>query len=278
MARRRPKDLPFRGARALVTGASSGIGADLARRLADQGCPLAITARRRDRLEALAVELSARGSPAVHVVVEDLADREAAARVAARARETLGGVDVLVNNAGFAAPGLTERVSLQRTLAMIDVNVVAPVVLTRLLLPAMLEARRGWILNVASVAGIGPAPYQAGYSGTKAFLLHFSESFREEVRDRGVVVTALCPGITDTEFFEAAGYRGSNRFLRWKATSDRVAVAGLRALARGRCRVVTGWQNRALVFTTRFAPRWLIQRVAAGLMRRRPSPSNRDGE
>jgi short-subunit dehydrogenase len=263
---------PFAGARALVTGASSGIGADVARQLADVGCAVAITARRADRLDALAVELRTRGAAAVHVIVEDLASREGAARVAAAASTALGGVDVLVNNAGFAVPGLTERAPLDRTLAMIDVNVVAPVVLTRALLPAMLEARRGWILNVSSVAGIGPAPYQAGYSGTKAFLLHWSESFREEVRDRGVAVTALCPGITDTEFFEAAGYRGTNRFLRWKMSSARVARAGLRALAKGRCRVVTGWQNRALVFTMRIAPRWMIQGLAARLMRRRPEP------
>jgi len=263
---------PYAGARALVTGASSGIGAEAARALAEAGCPLAITARRADRLDALATDLRARGAPAVHVIVEDLVDRAAVARVAVRAVALLGGVDLLVNNAGFAVPGLTERASLDRTLAMIDVNVVAPVILARALLPAMLEARRGWILNVASVAGIGPAPYQAGYSGTKAFLLHWSESFREEVRDRGVDVTALCPGITDTEFFEAAGYKGTNRFLRWKMPADRVARAGLKALGRGRCRVVTGWQNRLLVFTTRFAPRWLIQGVAARLMRRRPQP------
>ena len=260
---------PFAGARALVTGASSGSGADVARQLADVGCALVVTARRADRLEALAVELRGRGAPAVHVVVEDLASREGAARVAAAATAALGGVDVLVNNAGFAVPGLTERAPLDRTLAMIDVNVVAPVILTRALLPAMLEARRGFVLNVASVAGIGPAPYQAGYSGSKAFLLHWSESFREEVRDRGVAVTALCPGITDTEFFEAAGYKGTNRFLRWKMSSERVARAGLAALARNRCRVVTGWQNKLLVFTTRLSPRWLIQGVAARLMRRR---------
>lgn len=256
-----------------MTGASSGIGAEVARALAGHGCRLVLTARRADRLEALAAALTAAGAPAVHVVPADLADRAEAARVAARATELLGGVDLLVNNAGFAVPGLTERAPLDRTLGMLDVNMVAPVILTRTLLPAMVEARRGWVLNVASVAGIGPAPYQAGYSGTKAFLLHWSESFREEVRDRGVVVTALCPGVTDTEFFEAAGYRGSNRFLRWKLPADRVARAGLDALARGRCRVVTGWQNRLLVFATRFSPRWLIQAVAARLMRRRPSPS-----
>jgi short-subunit dehydrogenase len=266
----------FRDARALVTGASSGIGAAVARRLAAAGARLVVTARRADRLESLAAECRALGAPEAHAFAgdaADLADRAAPARVAAAATERLGGVDVLVNNAGFAVPGQAERSSTERTLRMIDVNVAAPVALTRLLLPPMLERRRGWILNVASMAGIMPAPWQASYAGTKAFLLNWSESVREEVRSRGVHVTALCPGITDTEFFEAAGYRGSNRFTKSRMPADRVAKAGLSALAKGKPRVVPGAINKTLIFVgTRLSPRWLVQRVAAGLMRRRPEP------
>jgi uncharacterized protein len=267
---------PFHDARALVTGASSGIGAAIARRLASAGARLVVTARRADRLDALAAECRTSGAPEVHVVVDDLADRAAPERVARAAIERLGTIDVLVNNAGFAVPGLTERSPLDRTLRMIDVNVCAPVALTRLLLPPMLDRGRGFILSVASMAGILPAPFQAGYAGTKAFLLNWSESLREEVRRRGVCVTALCPGVTDSEFFEAAGYRGSNAFVKRRMPADRVARAGLAALAKGRARVVPGFVNRTLVFVgMRLSPRWLVQRVAAGLMRRRPEPERK---
>jgi uncharacterized protein len=263
---------PFAGARALVTGASSGIGVEIARALARQGATVAVTARRADRLEAFVREAAALGAEAAHAIPDDLADPTAPERVAAAAVERMGGVDLLVNNAGFSVPGLSERASIDRTRTMVAVNVVAPVALARALLPAMLERRRGWVLNVASMAGILPAPYQAGYAGTKAFLLNWSESLREEVRDRGVVVTALCPGVTDTEFFDAAGYRGSNAYVRRRMSAVRVARAGLRALARGKPRVVPGALNKTLVFVgTRLSPRWLVQRVAAKLMRRRPT-------
>ena len=177
---------PFAGLGVLVTGASSGIGVALARRLAAGGARLALSARRVDRLEETAAACRAAGASEVHVVADDLADRAAAERLAAAATERLGAVDVLVNNAGFAVPGLSERAPTDRVAAMIDVNVVAPVALTRVLLPGMLERRKGYVLNVASMAGILPAPYQAGYAGTKAFLLNWSESLREEVRARGV--------------------------------------------------------------------------------------------
>lgn len=269
-----PSSSPFSGARALVTGASSGIGDALARALAGAGASLVLTARRADRLEAVAVRCRELGSPAVHVVVDDLADEAAAARVVDAATKALGGIDFLANNAGFAVPGLSEKAAPDRVAKMIDVNVAAPVALTRQLLPAMLERRHGWVLNVSSMAGILPAPFQAGYAGTKAFLLNWSESLREEVRDRGVVVTALCPGVTDTEFFEAAGYRGSNKFLKHRMDADTVATAGLKALARGKPRVVPGALNKTLVFTgTRLSPRWLVQSLARRLMMRRPPPT-----
>ena len=142
-----------------------------------------------------------------------------------------------------------------------------------------LKAGTGYVLSVASMAGIMPAPYQAGYAGTKAFLLNWSESFREEVRSRGIRVTALCPGITDTEFFEAAGYRGANKFTSSKMPADRVAKAGLRALACDRPRVVPGVVNKILIFAgTRLSPRSLVQFVARKLMARRPPPSRRSSD
>ena len=267
-------DSPFRGAGALVTGASSGIGVALARELAGAGACLALTARRVDRLEETAAACRALGSPSVTVIAADLADPAAPARLAEAAGAALSTVDVLVLNAGFAVPGLYEKTSLDRTTAMIQVNVTAHLALARLLLPAMLERKQGWILAVASMAGLLPAPYQSGYAGTKAFLLNWSESLREEVRFRGVRVTALCPGITDTEFFVAAGYRGSNKFTESKMPAERVARAGLSALAKGKPRVVPGALNKTLVFAgTRLSPRWFVQYVSRKLMSRRPPPT-----
>lgn len=263
----------FRDLGVLVTGASAGLGASLAKQLAGVGARLAITARRADRLEAVAADCRALGSPLVVPIVDDLADPAAPDRIALRATEALGAVDVLVNNAGFGVAGMTERSSRERVAQMIDVNCKAPVALTRLLLPGMLERRKGYVLNLASMAGIMPAPFQAGYAGTKAFLLNWSESLREEVRSRGVEVTALCPGVTDTEFFEVAGYRGTNKFLKYKMAVDPVARKGLVALAKGKPRVVPGALNKTLIFVgMRLSPRWLVQSVARRLMIRRPQP------
>jgi len=264
---------PFRDVGALVTGASSGIGVALARELAKAGARLALTARRADRLEAVAVECRALGSPSVAVIVDDLADPTAAERVAPRATAALNGVDLLVNNAGFAVPGLSERADPARVASMIQVNCASPVALTRLLLPPMLARGRGWILNVASMAGIVPAPFQAGYAGTKAFNLNWSESLREEVASRGVVVSALCPGVTDTEFFEAAGYRHLGKFMKYRMAAEPVARAGLRALLTQKPRVVPGGLNKVLMFVgVRLAPRRLLQVVARKLMGSRPPP------
>ncbi len=270
---------PFHDVGALVTGASSGIGVAIAKELAREGARLALTARRGDRLEAVAAECRTLGSPSVSVIVDDLADPEAAARVAAKATAALGAVDLLVNNAGFAVPGVSEKADPARVARMIQVNCASPVALTRLLLPPMLERGRGWILNVASMAGIVPAPFQAGYAGTKAFNLNWSESLREEVSSRGVVVSALCPGVTDTEFFEAAGYRHLGPFMKNRMAAEPVARAGLKALRKKKPRVVPGAFNKTLMFVgVRLAPRRLLQFVARKLMGSRPPPTREPRE
>ncbi len=265
---------PFAGAGALVTGASSGIGVAIARRLAADGARLALTARRADRLEQVAALCREAGSPEVHAIPEDLGDPAAPERLAPRATSCLGGVDVLVDNAGFAVPGLFEKTSLERTRSMIEVNVTAHVALTRLLLPAMLERGRGHVLVVASMAGMLPAPFQSAYAGTKAFLLGWGESLRQEVLSRGVRVTVLCPGVTDTEFFGVAGYRNASKFLKHRMPADRVARVGLRALAKGRPCAVPGAVNKILVFAgTRLSPRRFAGWVSRRLMASRPPPT-----
>lgn len=259
---------------ALVTGASSGIGEALARRLAGEGARLVITARREERLAALASELRSAGAPEVHVVVADLTEPGAPARVAAEATAQLGRVDLLVNNAGFAVPGRFDRGDLERQRSMLRLNVEASTELLRRLLPPMLEAGRGAVLNVASIAGYQAAPYQAAYAGTKAYLLNLSCGVHQEVKGTGVHVTALCPGVTDTEFFEAAGYTRMTRILRWRMPADRVARAGLAALAKGRMEVVPGFVNKAQLLSQRFLPRTWVAALAKRLLEGRPHPDS----
>lgn len=256
----------FRDLGCLVTGASSGIGREIALLLADEGARLVVTARRGDRLQELAAELRARGASGAFVVVADLADRGAADHVAQESERLLGAVDVLINNAGFSVPGPFVRSSLARTEAMLNVNVVAATALMRRLLPAMVKQGRGGVLNVASIAGFMVAPYQSGYAGTKAYLLNLSESVYQEIKGTGVVVTALCPGVTDTEFFEAAGYKNLGKFLDRRMPVTKVAGQGLRGFQRGKRVVIPGLSNRLLVVLGAWLPRGLVGAMARWVM------------
>jgi uncharacterized protein len=256
----------FRDLRCLVTGASAGIGREIARALAREGARLALTARRADRLEALAAEARDAGAPEVHVLAFDLAEADAPDLLADAAEAALGGVDLLVNNAGFAVPGSFQRSDPERTRAMLRVNVEAPTRLMRRLLPPMAARGHGAVLNVSSLAAFQPAPFQAAYAGTKAYLLNLSESVHQEALRDGVLVTALCPGVTDTEFFDAAGYRRLGRFMEHRMPADRVARIALAALRKGRMTVVCGVKNRVLLFIERFAPRTFVAAVSRRLM------------
>lgn len=256
----------FRDLGCLVTGASAGIGREIARQLAAEGARLVLTARRTDRLEALQHELQGTGAPEVHVVTADLSRREDVKRVADESERLLGHVDVLVNNAGFAVPGRFDRAKVDRTLSMIEVNVVAATFLFRRLLPGMLSRNQGGVLNVASVAGLLPAPYQASYAATKSFLVNLGVSTYQEVKHTNVAVVTLCPGVTDTEFFDAAGYRNLGKFMDRRMPADAVARDGLNGLRRGRMLVVPGLSNRVLLFLTRFLPRRLVGEVSRRLM------------
>jgi short-subunit dehydrogenase len=257
----------YEGLGALVTGASSGIGKEIALELARLGARLVVSARRLERLEGIAEQCRSLGSPEVHVEPAELANREEVERLAERATKSLGAVDVLVANAGFGAAGLFERSDPDRLSEMIDVNVRAAVLLARALLPGMLDRGRGGVLAVSSMAGILPAPYQSAYAGTKAYLVNWAESVHQETKGRGVAVTALCPGVTATEFFEVAGYRATTKFLDSRMAPDRVARAGLRALSRGQVRVVPGFGNRLLVFLgMRLSSRRLVGWVSKRLM------------
>jgi len=253
-----PTSLPV-----MVTGASSGIGEEFARRFAQRGHPLTIVARRADRLEALADELRRMYGAEVTVLPADLETAKGRGAVAKVLRQP--GACVLVNNAGYGTRGAVAGLDPARERGEVQVNVVALHELTLAALPGLVEARTGGIINMGSTAAFQPLPYMATYSGTKAFVLHFSEALAEELRGTGVRITAVCPGPVRTEFDEISGVNGSLNFLRPLSTEKCVAAA-LHAFDRGHVVSVPGPINLALAQSPRLAPRALVRRVTKPML------------
>lgn len=251
---------------ALVTGASSGIGAAFARALAARGANLVLAARSTEKLEALAAELAARHGIAATAIPVDLARPGAGAELGRELARRGLVVDVLVNNAGFATYGAFEALPPERERDEVQVNVAAVVELAHAFLPGMLARRRGAVVNVASTAAFQPVPYMAVYGATKAFVLSFSEALWAEARGRGVSVLALCPGQTETAFFDVAGHGA--RFGRAE-TAEVVVARALRALARNRSYVVSGTMNYLTAQSARFSPRALVARLTERMFRPR---------
>ena len=245
----------------LVTGASSGIGAAFAEVFAAEGFNLVITARREDRLRALADRLAERCRIRVDVIVTDLEQPDAPARLTAALEARGLKIDVLVNNAGYGVPGSLLSKSWDVHTRFLQIMVTDVVELTYRLLPGMIERKYGRIINVASLAGVVPAP--AGhtlYAAAKAFVIKFSESLGHEVRRNGVFVTALCPGFTYSEFHDVTGTRAMmNRMPRWMWLSAAdVARQGYEAVMADRSIVVTGRLNSAIATLVRILPQWLV--------------------
>jgi uncharacterized protein len=263
----------YSGQRALVTGASSGIGAAFARELARRGADLVLVARSQDKLSALADELHASFGVAADVAVADLAKPSAASDLAAELRRRDLRIDILVNNAGFGLFALLQDADRAVLADMIGVNIAALVELTRLYLPGMLERDRGVIVNVGSTAAFQPVPYMAVYGATKAFVLSFTEALWAETRGTGVRVTAICPGSTDTGFFDIAG---DDAQVGRRIAPERVVHAALRAVDRRASTRVTGTGNWLLTNTPRLAPRQLVARIAGITMR--PAKHSRRAE
>ena len=247
---------------ALVTGASSGIGRELARHHAAQGGDLIITARRSEALETLKAELEAAHGVAVHVIALDLGS-EGGAR-ALHDAVVAGGheIDILINNAGFGGHGVFTDRDLERDLAMIDLNVKALVELTHRFGREMAARGRGRILNVSSTASYLPGPLQATYYATKAFVSSFSQAVAEELREKGVTVTALEPGPVDTEFFETANLKGT-ALGETAASPAHTAKVGYEAMLRGDLTVTDNPKMGFLLnWVTPFMPRRkLLKRV-----------------
>ncbi len=252
---------------ALVTGASGGIGADLARELARHGHDLVLAARGVAAMESLAAELRGLGVAAT-VIEADLAVPGAAAALAAALASRGLAVDVLVNNAGLGAAGRFDRLDPARIGAILYVNIVALTELTRLLLPGMVQRRQGRIMLVASVAGFQPGPHMAAYFASKAYVLSLGEALAYELRGTGVSVTTLCPGATATNFFVVAGAANSvmARRLRRMMPSQDVARLGYQGLANGRRVVITGLMNRLTALAGRFMPHRITLPVTKLLM------------
>jgi short-subunit dehydrogenase len=254
----------WQGKTALITGASYGIGEAFAQRLAADGAHLILTARSRERLDALASRLREQFGINVTVVVADLAEPSAPASIFAEVQRQGSQADLLINNAGFGAVGDFARLPLERQLEMIQVNVTALVALAHLFVQPMLARRAGAIINVSSTAAFQGVPYFAVYSGTKSFILNFSEALWAECRDSGVRVLALCPGSTESNFHAVAG---TDRRRRPMQTAEGVVDIALRALAQGRGHVVSGWNNWLMVQAERLVSRKLIVNAAERLFK-----------
>jgi short-subunit dehydrogenase len=252
------------GRHALVTGASSGLGVDFARELARRGAGLTLVARREDRLRALARELADIHGVDVHVVALDLNEAGAPDRLLADTQARRRPVDVLVNNAGFGLYGPFSELDWERERAMLELDMIVPVHLTKLFLPGMLERRSGWVLNIASIGAYQPSPLYASYSAAKSFILNFTEALSYELRGSGVLATALSPGIVATEFLRVSGQQATRYQRMTMMDSPTVARLGIDAMLRGRPSLVPGRLNAASAWTSRLLPR----RVSAALAHR----------
>jgi len=254
---------------AIVTGASAGLGRELARLLSSKGHGLVLVARRERELAELAAELSAKYQASSVVVPCDLADPSAPQRIHDEVERAGAEVEVLVNNAGFGSNGNFWELDPDRELGMVQVNVAAIVHLTRLFLPGMIARRRGRILNIGSTAGFQPGPFMATYYASKAFVNSFSEALAFETRGTGVTVTLSCPGATATEFAGVAGNDKSALFnTGGVADASAVAREAFDAMMEGRPRVVHGFRNKAGLQALRLSPRAAAVAIAAKLNRR----------
>ncbi len=249
----------------LITGASGGIGEEFARQLARRGDNLVLVARSADRLHSLAGELGRAHNVHAHAIPLNLTRDDAAQQLFDETTSRNLDIALLVNNAGFGSLGEFTAFAPERDAEMIQLNISTLVALTHLYLRPMRERGAGAIINVASTAAFQAVPYMATYAATKAFVLSFSEALAEENRAQGVRVMALCPGATETNFFNAA--KGERPPLRSVETPAAVVSTALRALERGQSSVVSGWSNFFVAQATRFVPRSIVARIAGRAMR-----------
>jgi hypothetical protein len=246
---------------ALITGASGGIGYELAKLFAHDHHNLILVARSGDKLAQVAAELRAQ-NVTVKTIAIDLTAPPAPKSLFDQLQSEGVSVDILINNAGFGAFGEFVQMSNEEILGQIQLNIIALTELTRLFLPPMLARRSGRIMNVASTAGFQPGPLMAVYYATKAYVISFSEALANEVRNSGVTVTCFCPGATHTGFAKRAGNDESRLFQRFGMNVEKVALDGFRAVMEGRGLAISGLHNWLIAQSTRFAPRKMVTAVS----------------
>jgi uncharacterized protein len=261
--------MPMTKQTVLITGASAGLGAGFAEAFASRGNDLILVARRADRLEALAADLSAKHSVQVSVFSTDLTESGAVAQLLIDVQDEGLSVTQLINNAGYGLRGAFADMDGPSQARMIDLNCRALVELCHAFLPDMIRARRGGILNIASTAAFQPGPWMAVYYASKAFVLSFSEALHDEVHASGVTVAALCPGATRTEFFETAQMTDSLLSRYMAGDADKVIRDGMAALDRNRAVAISGVLNAVIAQSIRLTPRWLARWIAGSLQKRR---------
>lgn len=259
------KSFNYSGTTALITGASSGIGQVFAEQLAARGVNLVLVARSQLKLEALAAKLTQESGIATWVITQDLTAADATEAVILRLKALNLSPDILINNAGFATYGIFDTLGMERQRDEIKINCLAPVELTHALLPAMVKRRSGVVINVASTAAMQPDPYMAIYGATKSFLLSFSNALWAENRARGVRVLALCPGATDTAFFDVVNAEEASVGKRMSASS--VVSQALQAVDKNRNYVITGCNNWLLGQLQRFITRRRLLLIAEKVLR-----------
>jgi short-subunit dehydrogenase len=251
---------------ALITGASTGIGKELAFICAADGYDVVLVARSEAALRSVGVEVERSTGRNARVIALDLTDAEAPARLVLAVADVLADVEILINNAGFGLLGEFAELDTLEQVSMVQLNVTALTHVTRLFAPALIARKKGFVLNVASTAAFLPGPSMAVYFATKAYVLSLSSALHEELRPKGVVVTALCPGATRTAFQARAGMEESKLAAANAMDARTVAEIGYRALKAGRAVAVAGRQNALMALLTRFAPRQFEARMAGRVM------------
>lgn len=254
-------------ATALITGASAGLGLEYARLFAADKHDLVLVARRKDRLDELGAELTAAHGIKVYTVAADLMDPDAPRAILDEVARLKLEIEFLVNNAGFGTAGTFWELPADKERGMVEVNITALLVLTRALVPGMVERKHGRVLNIGSTAGFQPGPFMSTYYATKAFVNHFTEGLAYELRGTGVTATVSCPGATATEFAGVAGNDKSKLFAMGAMTAKEVASEGYRAMLAGKTMAVHGFKNKLSALSVAITPRALVTSIAASLNR-----------
>jgi uncharacterized protein len=258
--------IDLRGKTALITGASSGLGAEFARQFAELGCSLILVARRLERLQELQAEISTHYGISSECIGMDLAEESAPLRLFTQLKESGRAVDVLVNNAGFGLYGGFLETPWERMQQMLKIDILTLTELTHLFASEMVKRNSGYIMLIGSTGSFQPTPCYAAYAAAKSYVLSLGEALHYELRNTGVKCSVLCPGVTQTEFFDVAGQQPTAFQRATMMTGAVVVRIGIKALLKGRSSVVSGWSNAFLAWGTRLLPRQTLAVVSDRLM------------